>query len=301
MALAITKYRMLSGGNGNQDLPQNLIVSASKNHVKKGHYAILWKQSNKTRRTIMPTEQPQQVIVKDIEDFDIGSITEKAMLVRLIRRQFINNVPEDEVSEHIHHQYKTADSSSIRATKSLFSRSSVSGYTRVMSDANVQFYNMTTPWADTGYRLLLVSNYNDFVTKMRSCIDRFNSSVDEFVKNYNSNKADAKEMLGTAYQDSDYPSEDALRNQFELTIKFTKIPDTNDIRLTMPKEDLDAAVGQYKEQIRQLKTQVKELSKTDKFGQFNSPVGDVHVSFPDDTEPAIDDSDEVLDIMGKVQ
>jgi hypothetical protein len=186
----------------------------------------------------------------DIDDFEVGTIKEKGMLVRLVRRIFENEKSYDELTRKLNQEYKTSSNNSLRVRMSLFPEDVVNRWVRVMNDCYINFYNYTTPWADTGYRLLLVSNYNEFTKVIRGSIEEFKKVVAECAAEYDSLLGKAADGLGKAYNRDLYPTADEFSNHFEMTVKFTKIPDTDDIRISLPKEELTLIRDEMYERVK---------------------------------------------------
>lgn len=184
-------------------------------------------------------------------EFDIKSIRDKALLVRLVRKRMNNSKPDERLTNKVHQDANVKDKRAVRVFKSLFPKECVSEYTKYMNEASVYFYTMTTPWEDTGFRLLMVKNHTEFTTKMRKYIESFNDAVDRFLDGLQANIKKSENALGAAFDPNDYLSADALRNSFLLEIKFSAIPDTEDIRLSLPQEELEKIQQDIREQLQE--------------------------------------------------
>ncbi|MFQ5771432.1 MAG: hypothetical protein ACE5HX_12905 [bacterium] len=180
-----------------------------------------------------------RIKIYDIKDFDIKSIADRAMLVRLVRKKLFNNKLDETISRALVEKYKIRESGIIRAKKSLFPKDCTEEINRSFNSANIFFYNNTLPWTDSGFRLLLVKNYEHFVSNMRQHKEKVEKAVQDFIKNYDTHLRRAKKSLNLAFNPEDYPEKKALKDMFELTVKFTRIPDTDDVRLNLPKEEIE--------------------------------------------------------------
>jgi hypothetical protein len=186
-----------------------------------------------------------------VNEFDIKSIQDKALLVRLVRKKLNNSKPDEKLTNAMHQQAKVKDKGTVRVFKSLFPKECVSEYTKHMNEASIYFYTNTTPWEDTGFRLLMVKNHSEFSQKMRGYMESFDDAVERFLQNLKSNIDKAEVALGDAFDRNDYLDVDALRQSFCLEIKFSSIPDADDVRLSLPQEELEQIQRDIREHLQE--------------------------------------------------
>lgn len=100
-----------------------------------------------------------------------------------------------------------------------------------------EFYDNTLPWGIEGTFILPTSNYLQFTRKFRSDRSDYFSLVDDFAAQYPALKAKAQHDLGPLYCESDYPSEDVIRDKFYMDIQFFPVP-SSDFRVQIASDEL---------------------------------------------------------------
>jgi hypothetical protein len=97
----------------------------------------------------------------------------------------------------------------------------------------------TLPWSDKGPRLLATSLFLDYKSELNIRRATFDKMVINFMTNYPSLVSTAHNHLGTLFNSDDYPSEDAVRAKFGFRFSASQLPESGDIRVDLPKQDLD--------------------------------------------------------------
>jgi len=80
-------------------------------------------------------------------------------------------------------------------------------------------YAHTLAWADDGWRLLPMANYDKFIEAIRKAKSEFEQAIDLFI--------------------DDYPTVEALRGKFRVDVEFTPVPSEGDFRLDLPDDQLN--------------------------------------------------------------
>lgn len=84
-------------------------------------------------------------------------------------------------------------------------------------------YAYTLPWAE-GQRLINALGVDEYQSAMADCEREFNAAVDTFALNFEQKKTDAQRTLGDYYCESDYPSEQGLRDSFRFSVTLIPMP-----------------------------------------------------------------------------
>ena len=141
---------------------------------------------------------------------------------------------------------KGAENGSARVFKSLVDRKSLSGITTIQTRARTLVYTKSLPWLDSGVRVLPNSLYMEFMTEYRSLQDEHEKAVEEFLRNYNSELANASRRLGELFDWSDYPTESDLRSRFAMNLSVMPMPESDDFRVE--NIDVDALKAEFERQ-----------------------------------------------------
>ena len=100
-----------------------------------------------------------------------------------------------------------------------------------------RYYKNTLPWGMDGTMMLPTSNYLQFMTDFRKEKSDWMSLVNTFVAEYPTLVRNAQTMLGSLYDPSDYPSQDAIRAKFNMDIAVFPVPSSG-FRVSIASDEL---------------------------------------------------------------
>jgi hypothetical protein len=100
-------------------------------------------------------------------------------------------------------------------------------------NARTDHYFRTMPWSDAGscLRLLPTAMYFEYHKEMTGAQMEFYRLVDEFVDSYRQSVYDARIKLGDLFNESEYPTVEALRTKFKFEFTYIPLPEAGDFRL----------------------------------------------------------------------
>lgn len=104
------------------------------------------------------------------------------------------------------------------------------------SEVRTSHYNMTLPWSDSGMRILPTKQYFKYTEAMNAMQTEFYALVDHFLNAYHWKIAEAQAALGGLFNADEYPTSEALRGKFSLTVCFIPLPEAGDWRVDIGKE-----------------------------------------------------------------
>ena len=113
-----------------------------------------------------------------------------------------------------------------------------------------QFYKVTLPWSDEGYRLLPAHFYFDLTAEMRDFEQTFDKLVEEFLDLYPSYIEQVRPTLNGLFREEDYPSAAKLRQKFGLKLEVLPIPNGDDFRVSMSAEERARVAREIDENVR---------------------------------------------------
>ena len=99
------------------------------------------------------------------------------------------------------------------------------------------FYKITLPWSDEGYRLLPGQFYFDWMEQMRKHEAEFEHLVNEFLTVYPQYIEQVRPELNGLFSQEDYPSTERLRKKFSIRFEVIPIPSGDDFRVKLSAEE----------------------------------------------------------------
>lgn len=112
-------------------------------------------------------------------------------------------------------------------------------------------YSMTLPWLDNGQRILPMAHYQRYCGVMNDLRDEFDQAVRYFLSKYPDAKFEARQFLGSLYNDNEYPSVDQLAAKFEADYYMTPLPDSSDFRVDIDDADIEKAAERIDAALKQ--------------------------------------------------
>ena len=104
----------------------------------------------------------------------------------------------------------------------------------------------TGAWQDDGFRIIATKRYAQWLETVEALIAEFNEAVEEFVGAYADLKLEAQVKLGDLFDESLYPSEDAVRRAFSVVIETEVLPDRTNTIIDLDQERTDKIVADAK-------------------------------------------------------
>ena len=116
-----------------------------------------------------------------------------------------------------------------------------------------KFYENTLPWGIEGTMMLPTNNYLQFMTDFRKEKAEWQYLVDQFVGNYDQMRLDAKRMLGSLYDDADYPDEGDIARKFKMDMSIFPVPST-DFRVSIASDELTRIQQDVERRVQEAQT-----------------------------------------------
>ena len=116
-----------------------------------------------------------------------------------------------------------------------------------------KFYENTLPWGIEGTMMLPTNNYLQFMTDFRKEKSEWQYLVDQFVGSYDQLRLDAKRMLGSLYNDADYPDEQEIARKFKMDMAIFPVPST-DFRVSIASDELTRIQQDVERRVQEAQT-----------------------------------------------
>jgi hypothetical protein len=166
-------------------------------------------------------------------------LNERAVLASLSMGQWRVMVKDRELSQHIIREYNVArnERDIVMTTKSLIMKENFAKVRKAHNDIRTFHYAHTLSWSK-GFQILPSKMMFEYMDAFRKLKARWEEEIEEFVENFEEYKEIAKIKLNGVYKESDYPSQEVLRESFYCELSFLPVPESGDFRVDLDKEML---------------------------------------------------------------
>lgn len=197
------------------------------------------KATKKVFRGASLTALPDERIPKVAANAGARPLNERAMLVRFSVGRWYGTGADNEVIAELR-QSKEARGEIGTFTKRLMDKRHLAEINRITNESRAFFKSKTLPYDDGNLRLLAVEHFFDVKQKMVAYERSFVLAVEKFLHGYQDAIESEKKRLGKLWRESDYPSEGAMRERFRFEVHFRPLESADDLRVNLPKEELEA-------------------------------------------------------------
>jgi hypothetical protein len=146
------------------------------------------------------------------------------------------------VSAETNSRYKARAGAS-RTSKQLLARHSLADVSAVVTKARGLHVQMTRPWEDDGARIIVLRRYQDYVNKMGLLKKDFEKAARDFIKLYPQMKAEAPALLGSMFDENDYPAPATLKEKFNFDLETRDVQTAGDFRAKINDDTTKAIVA----------------------------------------------------------
>ncbi len=165
------------------------------------------------------------------------NLSDRALLVQLSVSQWTARKYDKKVTNEVASAHGTTTAAG-RYNKSLLPMNDyLDRVHKKTTHIRTKFYENTLPWGIEGTMMLPTSNYLQFMTDFRKEKGEWQYLVDQFVGNYDQLRLDAKRLLGSLYNDEDYPDESDVARKFKMDMAIFPVPNT-DFRVAIASDEL---------------------------------------------------------------
>ena len=174
-------------------------------------------------------------------------LTRKTLLLSLHISHWSGEVTDRKALSAVAKSFK-GDTRRDRYTKSLFVSDVLQHIATLASRLRVHFYRHTLPWLAQGNgRIIAGVDFREFSLEHKRLRMEFDNAVDDFVTHYKEHCEEAKANKGDLYNPKEYPPQEKVREKFQVSLVALPFPDTNDIRLDIPREAYEELTASMEE------------------------------------------------------
>lgn len=161
-----------------------------------------------------------------------STLATRAMVVSLSISQWSGRRLDREITDEVNSQHNAAADAG-RYNKLLLPKEALEPIVKVVSETRTDFLKRTLPWIDNGGRIMAADAYLAHMAWIRAQRSKFETAVDEFIRDYPGHVLAARARLNGMFKDEDYPTAEQLRMKFALECSVLPVPTSDDFRVTM--------------------------------------------------------------------
>ena len=175
-------------------------------------------------------------------------LTNRAMLVTLNISQWTARKLDRKESAAVNAKHGTVVDAA-RVNKSLLPLNMELDRVHKMTSAiRNEYYQLSLPWME-GMQIIKSTGYMSFAQRMADRKREWNQAVERFLRSYETSVDDAKHLLGTLFNEQDYPSVGSVRAKFNMDIGFYPMPDAKDWRVDMADDEMTSLRKRLEEDV----------------------------------------------------
>lgn len=171
----------------------------------------------------------------------MSKLSERAMIASLHIGSWSGMLLDKEVTEEVSESHR-AERDAGRYNKQIVSRKFLQHVGSKISAARRTHRLLTLPWEDDGSRILSTMGYTHYAETMRLQRLGVEAAASEFVKMAPDYIKEAKQRLGTMFDNEDYPDEAEVRRKFYIDVEIKPVPEAGDFRAELSEASVKAIV-----------------------------------------------------------
>jgi hypothetical protein len=169
-------------------------------------------------------------------------LSERAVIAVLHVGAWSGSSHDQSVTEEVSESHKADLKDAGKYSKQLISRKALKNVNRATSLARRTHRLLTLPWSDDGSRILSTMGYMAYTEQMRLKRHDFEASVHEFCTNMQSHINEAKQRLGSMFDQEDYPVSEVITKKFWIDVEIMPVPEAGDFRAELSNQSVSAIV-----------------------------------------------------------
>lgn len=178
-----------------------------------------------------------------IKTQDKYGLRERAILVKVNTSLFGTQKKDNEATARAANDHGAAVDQ-VAFTKSIINRKNplFKAIDKIKGSARNFHLAHSGPW-DDNFRVISTTRYTQWREVLDGLIVDFDKAVDEFIKALPDIKAEARQNLGALYEEGLFPSDDAIRESFAITLETEVLPDRTNTILDLDQARTDQIIA----------------------------------------------------------
>lgn len=154
--------------------------------------------------------------------------SKNCVLVNLSIRSWIANKQDAAVATEVAQAKGIQDTKMGRYWKSLLPKcAEVDAVNQAMGKVRAFHYANTLSYMHDGPRILPTAHYGDYQAAMQKLRTEFDLAVNAMIAKYDTLKTDAKVLMGSLYNEMDYPEKEYVRGRYGIGTTFMPMPSSD--------------------------------------------------------------------------
>lgn len=178
-------------------------------------------------------------------DYAFSKISSSAMLVDVSISVWTARKLDKKVSEEVDSAKSTRTRAGNYHKNLLAGSTKLEDINKVASAFRVWHYKQTSPWSDSGTRLLPATLFMEYKNQLSIYEKEFHDAVTAFLVEYDNLVTKAAFQLGDLFNREDYPSVDKVIGKFAFAYSFSPVPESGDFRVDIGEQGMNELRGQY--------------------------------------------------------
>lgn len=158
--------------------------------------------------------------------------------------------------------------------------------TKLANAVRTWHYTHTQPWGDNGDRVLPMTMFVDYRSRLTQYENEFATSVNNFLNEYDTLVTAAAFQLGNLFNRDDYPARDQIVGKFGFRYAFAPLPESGDFRVDIGEQGLTELRDHYEVVMSERTTTMMK----DAWDRLYDVVSKMSERLADDVDPSTGES-----------
>lgn len=178
-------------------------------------------------------------------DYAFSKISSSAMLVDVSISVWTARKLDKKVSEEVDSAKSTRTRAGNYHKNLLAGSTKLEDINKVASAFRIWHYKQTSPWSDSGTRLLPATLFMEYKNQLSIYEKEFHDAVTDFLVEYDNLVTKAAFQLGDLFNRDDYPEAYKVVSKFAFSYSFSPVPESGDFRVDIGEQGMNELRGQY--------------------------------------------------------
>ena len=193
-------------------------------------------------------------------DYAYAKISSSAMLVDLSISVWTARKLDKKVSEEVDSAKSTKTRAGNYHKNLLAGSGKLEDIGKVASAVRIWHYKQSSPWSDSGTRLLPATLFINYKSELGQYEKMFYDAVEAFLVEYDDLVTKSAFQLGDLFNREDYPHVDKVRSKFGFYYSFSPVPESGDFRVDIGEQGMSELRSQYESAYKsRIETSMKDV------------------------------------------
>jgi hypothetical protein len=177
---------------------------------------------------------------------NVSRLTGSALIVNLSLSVWTGRKLDKRVSEEVDQQNSTKTRAGNYHKNLLAGSSKLDDVGKVANAVRTWHYGVTQPWGDNGDRMLVMTQFMDYKSRLADYEVQFATSVNNFLNEYDTLVSAAAFQLGDLFNRDDYPMREQIVDKFGFRYAFAPLPTAGHFAVDIAEQGLQELKTHYR-------------------------------------------------------